>query len=393
MLIVEVCRLVSECVIGIADWRGVGSRLFVLFVVMLAGCPRGQQAAQPATGENGAETPRASVALRVLVVNEPGVAEAINRLRGEWAERSGGELSATSKTWSEVAAAKNIDADAIIFPSRYLGELCVRDWLRPVRPGVLDSEDFSANDIYPLVRRELIRWGGQVMALPLGVDALMLGKTNAAHPTIDFLIQAAPSVLSNEREGILFNPQTMKPRISDPEFVDALKRLVESRSPKAVPVADSAVVVPVFGFADRLVAVTTASRNGASAFRLITWLASAEISTQLAKSGERMLPARKSLTSSTAWFDSALSNDDRSNAVKKLETALSGDKCLLIPRIPGVDEYVATVDAAVKAAGNEGVPPEAALNKAAEQWEQITNARGRDAQRSAYLKHLGISGP
>ena len=46
---------------------------------------------------SAAATPRASVALRVLVVNEPGVAEAINRLRGEWAERSGGELSATSE--------------------------------------------------------------------------------------------------------------------------------------------------------------------------------------------------------------------------------------------------------------------------------------------------------
>src|SRR3954463_8667572 len=104
--------------------------------VLLSGCPRGEQAKPQAAGE----TPRASVALRVLVVNEPGVAEAINRLRGEWAERSGGELSATQRQWKYVAAESSIDADAIIFPSRYLGELCVRGWLRPVRPNVLDSD-------------------------------------------------------------------------------------------------------------------------------------------------------------------------------------------------------------------------------------------------------------
>jgi hypothetical protein len=108
--------------------------------------------------------------LRVLVVNEPGVAEAINRLRGEWAERSGGELISTSQTWAEVAGVKSLDADAIVFPSRYLGELCIRGWLRPVRSNVLESDEFNSADVFPIVRRELIKWGGQVMALPLGLD-------------------------------------------------------------------------------------------------------------------------------------------------------------------------------------------------------------------------------
>src|SRR4051812_28378419 len=76
-----------------------------------------------------APAPRASVALRVLVVNEPAVAESINRLRAEWAERSGGALNASSTTWAEVARAKSLDTDVVIFPSRYLGELCTRGWL------------------------------------------------------------------------------------------------------------------------------------------------------------------------------------------------------------------------------------------------------------------------
>src|SRR6188472_3146603 len=85
-----------------------GARLAVV-LVLLAGCPRGTQPESDGAKKDAA-APRASVALRVLVVNEPGVADAINRLRGEWAERSGGDLSATSRDWKDVAAAKNIEA-------------------------------------------------------------------------------------------------------------------------------------------------------------------------------------------------------------------------------------------------------------------------------------------
>src|SRR4051794_32593143 len=71
--------------------------------LLLIGWRCGEQAKPQAAGEG----PRASVALRVLVVNEPELAEAVNRLRGEWAERSGGELKASSMTWAQVASAKS----------------------------------------------------------------------------------------------------------------------------------------------------------------------------------------------------------------------------------------------------------------------------------------------
>src|SRR3954468_15852826 len=81
-------------------------RLFaVCFLLLLFGCPRAKQTDTEGAKKDTAAAPRASVALRVLAVNEPGVAEAINRLRGEWAERFGGELSATSSEWKDVAGA------------------------------------------------------------------------------------------------------------------------------------------------------------------------------------------------------------------------------------------------------------------------------------------------
>jgi hypothetical protein len=329
--------------------------------------------------------------LRVLVVNEPGVAEAINRLRGEWAERSGGELSASSGEWKDVAVGKSIDADVVIFPSRYLGELCTRGWLQPVRPSVLQSAEFDAGDVFPLVRRELMRWGGEVMALPLGVRIAMRNKSTDDHPGIALLAEAAPTALSNEHEGVLFDPQTMKPRIDDAPFIKALQQLVEIGPENGRTGIGFAQSAPVFGFDDRLVAVSTASRNGASAFKLIAWLASAEISTQLARAGKQQMPVRRSLVMSSAWYEAGLNASERAKFAEALTTSLSGEKCLLIPRIPGVDEYMAALDAAVKSAMVDKVPANVALRNAADRWNQITDAHGRDRQRQAYLKHLGIA--
>jgi hypothetical protein len=75
---------------------------------------------------------------------------------------------------------------------------------------------------------------------------------------------------------------------------------------------------------------------------------------------------------------------------KKLEAALSGQRGLIVPRIAGVDEYMAELDKAVKDAASNDIAPAAALETAAKRWEEITDAHGRDAQRAAYLKHLGI---
>jgi len=324
---------------------------------------------------------RASVTLRVLVVNEPALAEAINRLRGEWAERSGGELIAQATTWKERAKKKQIDADLIVFPSRYLGELCVCDQLRPVRSGVLEDDDFNSADLFPLVRNELMKWGGQTMALPLGIDPTAIDPPASPPQATSLLTAAAPRAISNERLGVLFDTETMKPRITEPPFVDALTRGL-------VPLS---AVIPVLGNNDRLIAVTASSHNAASAFKLLQWLAQADTSSQLARVGRGLLPPRRSLISSADWYDVSLSANDRSARGTALDAALSGQQCLLIPRIPGIDDYLAALEDAVKAAVVDKTSPATTLQTAADRWEKITDSHGRDAQRRAYLKHLGIS--
>jgi hypothetical protein len=328
----------------------------------------------------------------VLVVNEPELAEAINRLGGEWAERSGGELRATAELWAETAAAKSLDADAVVFPSRYLGELSERKWLRPMRPAVL--KNVNAADFFPVVRNELIRWGGQTMALPLGVNPMSIVPPEFQTPTLWLVAEAAPKVMSNDKPGVLFDAETMKPRIMLPAFVDSLAQVDRSfwenlgTGKSTAPVRDSDL--PLLGYDDRLIAVTASSRNAASAFKLVEWIAQPEISTQLARAGNPMYPVRVSLASSPAWYFEDLTSMERAGVGNRLIAELSGEKFLMIPRIPGIDEYLAALTDAARSAVLDHVPPQEALNQAARRWEEITDAHGRDAQRAAYFKHLGL---
>ena len=358
------------------------SRLLLFALLSLAGCSEGDPStANPDATEN---QPRASVALRALVVNEPELAEAIKRHRGEWAERSGGELSASAITAEQMLETKSIAADVVVFPSRYLGALCVRDWLRPVRSNVLESKELNVDDFFPLVRRELMRWGDEVVAIPLGIDPGTLGPDPREQPGIALLVEAFRGS-SDDRDDVLFDMETMKPRITGPAFMGALERMQREGDS-----SDAEISLPVIGFGDRLIAVTSSSRNAASAFKLLAWHAQPHTPTQLAQTGSRMLPVRKSLASSRSWYNSDVSADERIETGKALERLLSAPRCLLVPRIPAVDQYMEALDEAVKSAFDSKIPPNESLHRAAQRWEKITESHGREAQREAYLKHLGI---
>jgi hypothetical protein len=327
-----------------------------------------------------------------VVVNEPELAEAIDRLRGEWNERSGGTLSTATTTWDELSGNPSLDGDVIVFPSRYLGELCIRNWLRPMRPNVLEGKELALNDIFSLVRRELIRWGDEVMALPLGLDPLTIAPDPRQKPAMAFLVKAGFGTNPEADSSLFFDPKTMKPRITEPSFVAALERLPRRNDESVADSLDGATL-PVLGHSDRLIAVTGSSRNAASAFNLVAWLAQAEISLQLARAGSQTLPVREATADSPSWYGSDVPAEKRNATARALERLLFAEQCLFVPRIPGVDEYMAALDQAVQSVVGSEATPEEALQNAAQRWEQITEARGRDAQRDAYLKHLGIEEP
>lgn len=414
-----------------------GLRCVLIVAVFLpTGCEK-KEALSPAPA-----TSRASVALKVLVVNDAKLAEAINRLRGEWAERSGGTLTAEAKAWPDVAKSKEIDADLIIFPAQYLGELAEAKRLRPVRESALGSKLYDAADVLPLAREKLGKYGGKQWALPLSVVLPMIGvinevPTEAARPVswwparesvehwpaIMLLARAASYASHPHQEAVLFDPQTMAARIVEPPFVRALEEWQQENSfatvdedAKGKPVAwtelpPSAAVynrstgaweavqggqrrVP-FLAGGQLLAVTAASRNAASAFDLAVWLASPDIARQLGPIGTGSVPVRRSQANNSArWMDSAGGGASESSQVAEVVlSALQRDEALVVPRIPGSDEYMAALSTAVEKALRGEASAEDALADATRKWDRITEHHGRDAQRRAYLKDLGIESP
>jgi hypothetical protein len=393
--------------------------------------------------------------LKVLVVNDAELAEAINRLSGEWGERSGGTLAAESRPRAEVMGADTFAADIVIFPARYLGELSERNLLRPMRASVLGSERYDADDVLPLARQKLGSYGGQTMGLPLGVElplaryplknmeaAVVLPETWQAlreygwelriwpprdqvenWPATVLLARAVPYASHQQQESVLFDPLTMKARIAEPPFVRALdewrgqltpnreesgdepgeqfgwaelpgaSQVFNRSSGEWDPVAGGVKRVPLLA-GGVLLAVTKSSRNAATAFDLAGWLSSAEIGRQLGPVGQGMLPVRRSvLAASGEWVGSPAGRGESSQLAGVIKTALSRDDALVIPPIPGVDAYLSALAEEVDKALRSEATSSDALAAAADKWEAITDRLGRDRQRQAYLAVLGIREP
>lgn len=475
----------------------------VAVVAWLLLCLAGCQEQRPAGGK-GQQAPQARpvVALDVLVIDDPEVAAGIHRLRGEWAERSGGRLLVHEWKMADLidAMAKpepSLPADVVIYPSRAVGTLVAGDTLRPVRKAVLADPRLSLADLLPAVRNREIMFGGQAIALPLGSPPLMLcfnpqmlTKLHGAVPAtwedyrqlasklqqqgkpcvlpllgnaaaVTLLARAAGYADRGGGDGLLFDAATFAPRIAEPPFVRALDEIVEELAPhghaleqslscdfagavaevaagraviafgwpgasrsRAAEVATGVAAskvgvgfaelprakqvfsttreqwianrietpVTLLGAAGRLASVTTASRNAVSAFKLLTWLCSGKTATQISSRSPATLWHRGSqLGNAGRWLGQAneATHSDQRAIARTAAEALSRSDCVQIPRIPGIDQYLAVLGAAVRRAAS-GENPEAALQQTAQAWEKITQQHGRQRQHTAYRQHLGL---
>jgi hypothetical protein len=90
------------------------------------------------------------------------------------------------------------------------------------------------------------------------------------------------------------------------------------------------------------------------------------------------------------WFGANVDRAASSRIAEPIQVALSRDTCLVVPRIPGVDEYLAALQTAVTEVVSNGETPETALRRAADTWEAITDRLGRQQQQTAYLRHLNL---
>jgi len=412
------------------------------------------------------KTPRAvSVQLTALVIDDPPLAAGLKLLRGEWAQRSGGQLDLQEWTVEELLAATEIPADIIIYPSRHVGTLVDRDWLRPLRNSVLRNTDLAIDDILPLVRNATHRYGNQIYGLSLGEPPLLLAirldrsldeplnavlpvswetatlgphTENSAleHPlAAELLARGIAFAQDRSQSADVFEVDSMQPRIVSPPFIRALEQMLENNRqaasrpdqllslswPAATLPADSknvaskpTVFAPLpragqtydplreiwedndvkqslvcLGFAGRSASVTRTTRNSASAFKLLTWMISESIATQLSPRSAATIWSRNSqVAKADKWLAGIEVGDDTAAVVTR---QLSSDRYYLLPRIPGIDVYLQLLDDAVSAAISDGLPAERTLGKVAEQWNALTDRYDRNRQRVAYRKHLGIS--
>lgn len=425
-------------------------RLFlVLICVISCGC---RDEARPEVGDFPVAKPQAAVKLVVLVVDDNELVKGIGLLSGEWNERSGGELVVVESPLEKIADAKQLDADLVIYPSRLLGEFVSKDWLRPMRDSILRDEKLGWGDYLTAVRDQSVWYGGKVYALSFGEMPLVIGwKEKIPDPLpktwkeLDPLLSPPPrplfdvtsgegfyplsaelfarviaSTAPSDRATLFFDPQSMKARLETPAIVQAteaiLARSTDSsasasvafpRNPQAkrlspIPNSDavfSATVdswqtneaptpVVVLGFSGRLVSVTTSSRNAASAFQLVSWLVSGSTGTQLSQKSQATLWFRRSQVSqANRWF--AEDADDQRG--QELTAALSRGDAYLVPRIVGIESYLAALEQALSKAIAEGQSANAALQAVSDEWNKLTESLGQEDQLRAFNRHLGLS--
>jgi multiple sugar transport system substrate-binding protein len=155
---------------------------FSLVALALAGCGPGTPPTPPAK-------PFAGLKLIVGVVDDPALLPSIKAQRGEWAARTGADLTILDEPTSLDALAKS-NADVLVFPGDRMGDLVEVKALAvlpdslvlPPAPTSEGSEPapepppdyFKYKDILLGYRDQVTRYGPDRMALPIGGSALVV---------------------------------------------------------------------------------------------------------------------------------------------------------------------------------------------------------------------------
>lgn len=149
--------------------------------------------------------------------------------------------------------------------------------------------------------------------------------------------------------------------------------------------------VTYLGAAGRAAAVSTSSHNSGAAFRLLSWLVGPQWGKRISSASLATAPFRESqISDPSSWFDDGSYPGITRQYAIALQSSLSRRNSLQPPRIPGQERYMKSLDDAVRSAASGEAEAEAALRKAAEEWQSITRELGLDRQLDAYRRSIGI---
>jgi multiple sugar transport system substrate-binding protein len=252
--------------------------LGLLALCLLAvGC---QRKSQPASSPKSEQSEVAAITpLRLIVVDDSILATAIQR---EWAAQGRESLDVEVIDPTADLAMRGQSADILIFPPCQLGDLVEANVIRPLpkelAPGANSSgtepDDYRWGDIFPVTRREELRWGALIYGVPFGSPQLVLQIRRDQFPESTFqtpqtwqeystlltqrkasiagdgksellfeavaaeplgtgwaarmlLVRSAAYVRHRSQYSALFQFATMEPLINQPPFVRALQDLLD----------------------------------------------------------------------------------------------------------------------------------------------------------------------
>lgn len=140
-----------------------------VLVVLAAGCAPESAREQTASSD----APLKGVELRLLVVDDPALAAAARRLRGEWNIQTGASYEVAETTAAAFAASPSIVADAVLCPTPELGTAAERGLIAPLSKKALQSSVGNWMDIFEIQRIHEVAWGSAVYGVPLGSPVLV----------------------------------------------------------------------------------------------------------------------------------------------------------------------------------------------------------------------------
>jgi multiple sugar transport system substrate-binding protein len=156
-------------------------------------------------------------------------------------------------------------------------------------------------------------------------------------------------------------------------------------------IAGESTRIPLLGFAGRLGSVAQQAAHPENAFQLLAWLSGHEWGAKVSgASPATTLYRRSQVRDPRPWLDPLTDAEAAQQYARSVQDALSRQAHLFALRIPGQEKYLAALETAVEQATSGQRSPSEALQQAATEWSQITDALGLDAQRDAYRKSLNL---
>lgn len=149
--------------------------------------------------------------------------------------------------------------------------------------------------------------------------------------------------------------------------------------------------VPLLGVSGRVGCVSKSSNHAEAAWQLLVWLSGPKWSERVAGDSRATTIYRGSQRgASEQWVDASIEGPAAHAYAQVVERSLAAVEWLGAPRIAGRQRYLEALDQAVVAAVRGEVTAQAALEKAAAAWREITDELGLERQKVAYRRSLGL---